>query len=111
MKQSVDFKGFWDKMGSPVHAHSTDVWYDRYAQEILGFLSGSKSVVDAGCGSGEILLRIAPLFMKVWALDYSKSMLEKAREKLTAGGIFHVDFFWVNFTNIGKHCDGTVDGI
>ena len=111
MKESVDFKDFWDKMARPVHAHSSEVWYDRYAQEILGFLSGSKSIVDAGCGSGEILLRVAPFFMKVCALDYSQSMLEKAREKLAAGGIFHVDLFCDNITNIGKHCDGPVDAI
>ncbi len=98
-------------MDSPVHAHSSSAWFDRYALEIRMFLSGAESLVDAGCGSGEILERIAGDFPKVTAIDYSPSMLERARARMESRGYAHVRLFCDNITAIAKYCDEPVDAI
>ena len=105
------FKDFWDKMQHPAHAHTSDEWFDRYAKEILFFLNGAKSIADAGCGSGEILIRVAPHFQKVFALDFSESMLNQAKEKVAGRGLSHVELSCDNILNIHRHCPQPVDAV
>ena len=109
--KSADFKDFWDKMAAPAHAHSSDFWFDRYGREIMFYLTGAETVVDAGCGSGEILMRIAPHFKKVIAIDYSESMLNTARRKMVESQINHVDLFCDNISQIESYCTQPVDAI
>ena len=109
--ESKEFKTFWEGQKSPVHAHSNDYWFDRYAEEILFFLRGRKVIVDAGCGSGEILERIAPHFEKITAIDYSSSMLALAQEKMKNRNPQLVSFACDSITNIKEHCQAPVDGI
>ncbi len=42
---------------------------------------GSKTAADLGCGIGNLLPFLCPRFKKVWAVDFSKGMLRKARQK------------------------------
>lgn len=98
-------------MAGPAHAHGSEYWFDRYASEILLYLSGAETIVDAGCGSGEILMRIAPRFKKVVAIDYSASMLEQARKRMAETGHAHVQLFCDNVTEIHKYCNERFDAI
>lgn len=108
---SNEFKKFWDTMVTPSHAHASDKWFDRYAREILSYISGARTVVDAGCGSGEILVRIAPYCDKITGIDYSQSMLSRASEKVSSAGYAHVKLFCDNIINLDRYCRDPVDAI
>jgi len=51
---------------------------------ILGSFQGTKnkSLLDIGCGTGNLGLELAKIFQKVVATDLDKSMIEKATNKL-----------------------------
>lgn len=49
-------------------------------QEELG-LDGSGRLLDVGCGTGEIALRLAPLYEEVVGLDADEEMIAEAREE------------------------------
>ncbi len=109
--KSSDFKDFWDNQVTPVHAHDSAAWYDRYAEEVLFYLKDCKVIADSGCGSGEILERILPYFEKIYALDYSSSMIEKAEEKITIKDQKKVEFFCNNMNDIDKLGFTSLDAI
>lgn len=68
-------------------------------------------MVDAGCGSGEVLARIAGDFPKVIAIDYSESMLAKARARMAERQHTHVSLFSDNITAIASYCPEPVDAV
>jgi ubiquinone/menaquinone biosynthesis C-methylase UbiE len=109
--ESNDFRKFWDHQISPAHAHVEDAWFDRYAEEVMFFLHGKRIIADAGCGSGEILERIAASFDKIYAIDYSSTMLEKAKERIAKRNIAHVEFACDTIVNVATHCKSKVDAI
>jgi ubiquinone/menaquinone biosynthesis C-methylase UbiE len=109
--RSSDFKDFWDKKQDPSHAHSSSAWFDRYAEEIMSYIAGAKSVVDAGCGSGELLERIGKHCSNVIGIDYSQSMLDMARKRLSESGLNNVELFCDSVTAIDKYCQKKVDAV
>lgn len=46
-----------------------------------------KSVLEIGCGTGKNTALLAEIGEKVYALDFSEAMIEKARQKLRAGNV------------------------
>lgn len=48
---------------------------------------GCKSVVEIGCGTGKNTLFLSQIAEKVHAIDFSASMLEKAREKVNSANV------------------------
>lgn len=62
----------------------------RWGQAVLGRLglSGSETVLDAGCGTGRVTEQLVARLPRgrVIALDRSDSMLSQARERLAAAG-------------------------
>lgn len=48
---------------------------------------GFNSVVEIGCGTGKNTAQLATIAAKVHALDFSASMLAKAREKVSSGNV------------------------
>jgi ubiquinone/menaquinone biosynthesis C-methylase UbiE len=56
-------------------------------------LQGCETVVDAGCGNAEILVELAPSFLTMYGVDYSTSMLEKAKKRISGKGITNVQLF------------------
>lgn len=49
------------------------------------------SVVDIGCGSGQLALRVAPLVGRVLGVDISRSMIDLMMENAAAQGITNVE--------------------
>src|SRR5262245_3558783 len=63
-----------------------DVYHLRpaYSQELIDVLAGLAEggrVLDAGCGTGEIARRLAPLVTHVDAVDVSGAMIDTARRQ------------------------------
>ena len=69
----------YSRVSSPQHS---------WAQEVIARLglSGSETVLDAGCGSGEVTLSLLGQLPRgrVLAVDGSKSMAEAASQRLPA---------------------------
>ncbi|QDV52587.1 class I SAM-dependent methyltransferase [Gimesia fumaroli] len=57
-------------------------------------LSGQGSLLDLGCGTGEIALRMAPFFRDVTAVDIDPEMLAAAEQKAQKRGIETIQ--WLN---------------
>ncbi|MDR2350841.1 MAG: class I SAM-dependent methyltransferase [Deltaproteobacteria bacterium] len=72
--------GFWDKKSAVYPRYNTDE--NSYEARVLGLIKSAgvdfagKSVLDIGCGSGMLTIKIALLADRVTALDISPGMLE-----------------------------------
>lgn len=74
--------------GSVVHAQG-----DEFGWMLdLASLTGSESVLDAGCGPGHTAITFAPHARHVVAVDLSGAMLEQGRTLAAARQIANVDF-------------------
>ncbi len=65
-----------------------------------------KSVLEIGCGTGKNTALLSEIGEKVWAVDFSVGMLEKARQKVRAG---NVSFVVTDLTQRWPCRDRTVD--
>jgi ubiquinone/menaquinone biosynthesis C-methylase UbiE len=75
--------------------------------EKLGLTRG-QTAVDFGCGPGFYTVELAKRAGKVYAIDLSPEMLEKAKQKTAKAHIGNVEFMQSNGTSI-QLPDGSVD--
>ncbi len=59
-------------------------------------------VMDFGCGSGLISMRLQPLVKSVVGVDSSKGMLEVFQEKIKKSGVQNVSTQWTDLEDGGK---------
>lgn len=64
------------------HRFSTEEFLSKEAKEKLFHLNGGKSLLDFGCGAGELLIYYVPKYEKVVGVDFSRSMLFEAEKKI-----------------------------
>ena len=89
-KRSAASKRFWDKQVSSRHRAEGDRFFRRKAREHAALLADedrSRGIVDIGCGAGELLWHFAPKARVECAIDYSESMLSRARVRLAQYGV------------------------
>ena len=87
LRRSSASKRFWDNQVTSRHRADDDRFYRLKAHEHAALLSApdrSRGIVDIGCGAGELLSHFTVRARVVCAIDYSESMLERAR-RLLAG--------------------------
>lgn len=76
-------KNFWNTKDNPLHFHKDEYWFERYFEEIkLLFFTKGERLLDIGCGSGELLKYEAINYNTVVGVDYSTTMLSKAKKKV-----------------------------
>ncbi|MEH2001671.1 MAG: methyltransferase domain-containing protein [Nostoc sp.] len=71
-------KNYWDAaLYEDKHAF---VW--QYGEDLLKFLNPQpgESILDLGCGTGQLTEKIAQAGADVWGIDSAPAMIEKARE-------------------------------
>jgi cyclopropane fatty-acyl-phospholipid synthase-like methyltransferase len=73
------------------HRFSTEEFLVKEAKEKLFHLSGGKTLLDFGCGAGELLIYYAPNYEKVVGADFSKSMLFEAEKRVRQHKYGNVD--------------------
>lgn len=56
-----------------------------------------RSVLDIGCGTGRLSVRVARLGKKVTGIDFSRSMIEKAEFISRSEGIRNIEFICADF--------------
>lgn len=87
-KTAADWDARAEKLAAEGEGSSSD-----YAAAFLDRmeLSGVKTVLDVGSGSGTIALAVAPYVEKVYALDHSPKMLALLAEKAEVAGIDNIE--------------------
>ena len=68
-------------------------------------------VLDIGCGTGSLALRLAPHAAVVHGLDYSDEMIRIARGKAEAAGVGNVRFHVGPFDDTAPFEAGSLDGL
>ena len=85
---------FWDgraaKYDEDIRTH--DSLYTRTIARTTSLLTSSDTVLDLGCGSGEIGLDIARHVQHVQGVDVSTKMIELANQKARDRGVSNVEF-------------------
>jgi cyclopropane fatty-acyl-phospholipid synthase-like methyltransferase len=64
------------------HRFSYEEFLVKEAQEKLFHLGGGKTLLDFGCGAGELLIYYIPKYERVVGADFSSSMLFEAEKKI-----------------------------
>jgi cyclopropane-fatty-acyl-phospholipid synthase len=72
------------------HRYSTEEFLSKEAKEKLLHLDGASSILDFGCGAGELLIYFAPNYERVVGVDFSSSMLDEAKRKVDEKGFNNV---------------------
>jgi ubiquinone/menaquinone biosynthesis C-methylase UbiE len=110
------WKDIWIKKGLDKNAplHLTDGYdllsadeYDRMILQVtrpIG-LSGNERILECGCGAGAFLASLLKIYpgLRVSGIDYSPTLLERARER------FDGEFFVADMTDLGFLTSDTYD--
>jgi cyclopropane-fatty-acyl-phospholipid synthase len=64
------------------HRSSAEEFISLEAKEKLFHLEGGKTLLDFGCGAGELLVYYAPEYEKMVGVDFSASMLDEASKRI-----------------------------
>lgn len=64
------------------HRSSAEEFIFKEAREKLFHLDGGKTLLDFGCGAGELLTYYAPEYEKTVGVDFSASMLDEASKRI-----------------------------
>lgn len=81
----------WDNKSDRMALHlgeATDPYVKAFIEKMS--FSDAESLLDVGCGPGTICLPIAQHFKKVFALDFSKGMLERLMQVATTKNISNI---------------------
>jgi ubiquinone/menaquinone biosynthesis C-methylase UbiE len=77
---------------------------------LAGLIPAGWTVADIGCGTGWLLLAVAPLVKKAIGVDNSAEMLRVARRKAKERGLKNIDFIQSSMDEIPLK-DGALDGL
>lgn len=64
------------------HRSSAEEFLSMEAKEKLFHLDGGKTLLDFGCGAGELLIHYAPEYEQMVGVDFSASMLDEASKRI-----------------------------
>jgi cyclopropane fatty-acyl-phospholipid synthase-like methyltransferase len=64
------------------HRSSAEDFLSKEAREKLYHLDGGKTLLDFGCGAGELLVYYAPEYERLVGTDFSASMLDEANKRI-----------------------------
>lgn len=105
---------FWDRLAEE-YARKPVADPDSFERKIAVTKSRMKPddvILDIGCGTGSLALRLAPCAGHVHGLDVSREMIRiastKARDQAVENVTFHIGAFDASFT---AFADGALDGI
>jgi arsenite methyltransferase len=105
---------FWNKLAEKYSRQplADPAAFERKIEVTKGRMQPEHVVLDIGCGTGSLALRLAPAAAHVHGLDVSTEMARIASAKARAGAVanvsFHVGPFDDSFTTFG---DASLDGV
>lgn len=102
---------FWDGIAEDYAAKPVDDpdAFERKIAITTALLEPDSTVLDIGCGTGSLALRLAPHAGQVHALDISGEMVRIGRAKAEAQGVENVTFHQAALHDWSALPDGSVD--
>lgn len=85
-----------------IYANLIDSDSIELRERILTMINEGSSVIDVGCGTGSLALKLARKGHKVTAVDISQKMIEQARKRQEKSGLNHATFLHANAVNLPK---------
>ncbi len=106
------WRQYWSDKGSAGHRFENEEFYTKMARERLYHLDGGDTLLDFGCGSGELLGHYATAYGKVAGADFSETMLEAAKRNLAKkGSSAEVELFLADENTVWDRVPGFWDRI
>lgn len=102
---------YWSDKTNGGHRFQDNTFLKKEAQEKLFHLAGGKSLLDFGCGSADLLIFFIPEYENVIGVDFSLSMLEKAKEKIDNAKFKNANLIHANDSSIWDKIDQSFDRI
>lgn len=105
---------FWNKLAEAYSRKPVDDpdAFERKIAITKAKMTPQATVLDIGCGTGSLALRLAPSGAHLHGLDFSDKMIQIANEKAKAQQVsnatFHVGAFDEHFNTLA---DGSLDGV
>lgn len=92
MAESTGDNAFWDGIAETYAAKPVEDMpaFERKIAVVRELLGPDDRVIDVGCGTGSLALRLADAAREVHGLDLSAEMVRIAREKTAAQGVENV---------------------
>jgi cyclopropane fatty-acyl-phospholipid synthase-like methyltransferase len=101
---------FSDKI-SGGHRSSAEEFLAMEAKEKLFHLDGGKTLLDFGCGAGELLVYYAPEYEKLVGVDFSQSMLEEASNRIRQKKYENITLILADHKTVWGKLDSSFDRI
>ena len=93
------------------HRSSAEEFLSKEAREKLYHLNGGKTLLDFGCGAGELLVYYSLEYEKLVGADFSASMLEEAGKRVRERKCENVNLILANDKNVWEKLDFSFDRI
>ena len=93
------------------HRSSSEEFISKEAKEKLFHLDGGKTLLDFGCGAGELLVYYAPEYEKLIGVDFSASMLDEANRRIREKKYENVSLILADDKTVWKKLDSSFDRI
>jgi cyclopropane fatty-acyl-phospholipid synthase-like methyltransferase len=93
------------------HRYSTEEFLAMEAREKLFHLDGGKTLLDFGCGAGELLVYYAPEYERLVGVDFSTSMLEEAGKRIRQKKYENITLTLANDKTVWDKLDSSFDRI
>lgn len=102
---------FFANKKSGGHRSSAEEFLSKEAREKLYHLNGSKTLLDFGCGAGELLVYYSLEYEKLVGADFSASMLEEASKRIRERKRDNITLILANDKTIWEKLDTSFDRI
>jgi cyclopropane fatty-acyl-phospholipid synthase-like methyltransferase len=93
------------------HRFSTDEFLAMEAREKLFHLDGGKTLLDFGCGAGELLVYYASEYEQATGVDFSPSMLDEASRKIKERKCENITLILADHNTVWNKLDSSFDRI
>ena len=93
------------------HRSSAEEFISREASEKLFHLDGGKTLLDFGCGTGELLVYYAPEYERLVGADFSASMLDEASRRIRERKYENIALILADDKTVWEKLDSSFDRI
>ncbi|MGB9938466.1 class I SAM-dependent methyltransferase [Methanosarcina sp.] len=93
------------------HRSSAEEFISMEAKEKLFHLDGGKTLLDFGCGAGELLVYYAPEYEQLVGVDFSSSMLDEASKKIRERKCGNISLIQADDKTVWDKLDSSFDRI
>jgi len=109
--KNFSWSQYWADKKNGQHRFQTENFLIKEAKEKIFHMAGGKSLLDFGCGSGDLLIYFIPEYKWVTGVDFSDSMIKKAQEKIQDFGYLNVKLIHANDVSVWDKIDRSYDRI